>query len=245
MVTVQNALLKVLGVQRLRTVIGGSLGGMQVLEWAAMYPAFVDSIIPIGTAAQHSPWCIALNDLARQAIMNDPAWKDGEYASDEQPRRGLSLARQIAMISYRSDTSFLKRFGRDLKVPLDESISFPRSLETVFQVENYLHYQEEKLVRRFDANTYLSITRTMDMHDLARGRGSVLDILRGIAVPALCIGISSDVLYPVHEQKAIASALGLGIYREIVSVHGHDAFLIEYAQLNELVGKFLQGEVQR
>ncbi len=227
MVRLQRALLDSLGVRSLRTVLGGSLGGMQTLEWAVMEPAMVRSIIPIGTAASHSPWCIGLNDIARQAIMNDPDWRNGDYYPG-QPRKGLSLARQVAMVSYRSDLSFLRRFGRERSEPLN-----------LFQVESYLRYQGEKLVDRFDANSYLYISRAMDDHDLALGRGTLKGVLAGIRIPSLCVGITSDVLYPVHEQKEIAAGIPGSWYREIRSDDGHDAFLIEYGQMTELIGEFL------
>jgi homoserine O-acetyltransferase/O-succinyltransferase len=239
LVAVQHLLLQRLGVRRLVTVIGGSLGGMQVLEWGAMFPGEVASIIPIATAAQHSPWCIALNEIARQAIMNDPGWQDGAYRPDNQPERGLSLARQIAMISYRSGVSFMDRFHRD-PASSPSGVELHNHLGVLFQVESYLRYQGLKLVRRFDANTYLSITRTMDGHDIARGRGPLEDALIGITMPALCVGIDSDILYPVEEQKKIADGLPRGVYFEITSPHGHDAFLMEYGQLGAAVSAFLR-----
>jgi homoserine O-acetyltransferase/O-succinyltransferase len=239
LITVQHALLQRLGVRRLATVIGGSLGGMQVLEWGAMFPDEVASLIPIATAAQHSPWCIGLNDIARQAIMNDPAWLNGEYPPDKQPARGLALARQIAMISYRSDSSFMERFHRDQTVA-SEGTTLRDQLATAYQVESYLHYQGEKLVHRFDANTYLSISRTMDGHDLARNRGTLAEVLGGITIPALCVGIDSDILYPADEQQRIADGLPGGVYHELSSPHGHDAFLIEYDQLGAAVSAFLK-----
>lgn len=273
MVRLQKALLDQLGVKSVRSVTGGSLGGMQVLEWPLMYPDFVRSIIPIATAVQHSPWCIGLNDIARQAIMNDPAWRDGRYESSGQPRAGLSLARQVAMMSYRSDVSFLARFGRGRqrageRGPGDgvrrttasgrggasaadhDGTATPGheggvdnarfDFTNLFQVESYLRYQGEKLVNRFDANTYIAITRAMDLHDVALGRGEMREVLGRLRIPVMCIGISSDVLYPVHEQKTIAGMIRKSTYREIDSPHGHDAFLIEYGQVAAHVMDFLR-----
>lgn len=237
MVRVQKALLDHLGVERLVTVIGGSLGGMQVLEWPLLYPSLVRSIIPIATASRHSAWCVGLNDLARQAIMLDPAWQGGAYAPDAQPAAGLSLARQIAMVTYRSAISFDRRFQRD---GVDGGPPSPAVNAPHFQVERYLRYQGDKLVARFDANTYLYISRAMDDHDVADGRGTLADVLGSIAVPALNIGISSDILYPAHEQRAIAAALPRSTYREIDSPDGHDAFLIAYDQLGPFIHTFLE-----
>jgi homoserine O-acetyltransferase len=234
MINVQKALLDALGVKALHAVVGGSLGGMQVLEWGIMYPGFVRSLIPIATASQHSPWCIGLNELARQAIMNDSEWKNGNYDPHQQPVHGLSLARQIAMISYRSDISFQSRFGRT-RVH-EESPGFGSS--SLFNVESYLRYQGKKLVDRFDANTYIYISRAMDVHDVAVGRGDVPAALSRIVVPTMVIGISSDILYPVHEQKTIASTIADAEYEQIDSPHGHDAFLIEYEQLSTIVSEF-------
>jgi homoserine O-acetyltransferase len=236
MVRVQRALLDALGVRSLVTVLGGSLGGMQTLEWAIMEPSLVRSIIPIGTAVRHSPWCVGLNDIARQAIMNDPDWRGGDYGSFGQPRRGLSLARQIAMVSYRSGASFLRRFDRERRAGDGNGARFDPS--NLFQIESYLRYQGEKLVDRFDANAYIYISRAMDLHDVAHGRGALQEVLTGIRCPVLCVGISSDVLYPTREQKAIAAAIPGALYREIQSDDGHDAFLIEHGQMASMIRNF-------
>jgi len=243
MVRVQKALTDFLGVRRLKTVIGGSLGGMQALEWGVMFPGVVRSIIPIATASAHSPWCIGLNDIARQAIMNDPDWLNGDYYGHGQPQRGLSLARQIAMVTYRSDTSFLDRFHRDRFKTNGNGDRTRFDSANLFQIESYLRYQGKKLVDRFDANTYLYISRAMDLHDVGYGREGVERALSFVDIPALCVGIDSDILYPVHEQKKLAALLPRSRYREIASPFGHDAFLIEFEQLGRFVKEFL-GEVR-
>lgn len=239
MVRVQKRLLDWLGVERLQLVIGGSMGGMQVIEWAVMYPDFAERVVPIATGAGHTAWGIGLNEVARQAIFNDPAYMNGNYHASGQPARGLALARMIAMISYRSPESFTMRFQRDRIGSADGSEFFdPKNL---FQVEIYLHYQGVKLVERFDANTYVYITRAMDFHDVSRGRGKIEEVLSTIKAKALCLGISSDVLYPDVEQRGLAELIPDGRYAEIQSIHGHDAFLIEFEQLNRILKDFLDG----
>jgi homoserine O-acetyltransferase len=165
--------------------------------------------------------------------MSDPSWQQGNYPASQQPENGLGLARAIAMLSYRSFDSLEAKFGR-------QRVSEARELTDVsFEIQSYLAYQGVKLVKRFDANTYLYITRAMDDYDLAEGRGRIQEVLRGIRQPALVMGINSDVLYPEIEQKQLLEHLPNAIYHRINSPHGHDAFLIEFPQVAVRLRRFL------
>lgn len=236
MVNVQKRLLDALGVRSLRAVIGGSMGGMQVLEWAVMYPELVRAIAPIAIGARHSAWAIGLNEVARRAIMADPSWQGGNYPAERQPETGLGLARAIAMLSYRSYDSLEQKFGRERDGNQADAI------QASFQIASYLDYQGVKLVKRFDANTYLQLTRAMDEYDVADGRGPLSRVLGGIGVPTLVMGIDSDVLYPESEARDLAGRIPGARYSRISSPHGHDAFLIEYPQLAVRLREFLQGD---
>ncbi len=219
-VTVQKKLLDLLGVRQLVTISGSSLGGMQVLEWPLMYQEFCKSIIPISTAAKQTAWCIALNIAARTAIINDPDWNYGDY--ERQPAKGLTLARMIGMISYRSATEFEQRFEHDNH-----------------QIESYLRYQGEKLLSRFDANTYLYLTRAMDFHDITRERGTLENVLAEVDCPVCCIGFSSDVRYPVSNQEEIVKHIPNSELHVLNSIHGHDSFLIEFDAMSEVIKGFV------
>ncbi len=242
MVNVQKRLLDCLGVRQLKLVIGGSLGGMLTWQWAVDYPEFVRAVIPIAGTVQGSPWMIALNEVARQAIYNDPEWQAGG-GTGAAPTRGLALARMIAMISYRSHLQFAMRFGR---TRVDPNPQRELDFDNRFQVESYLHYQGQKLVQRFDARSYIYLTKAMDLHDVARGYDSLERALSRVRAEVLVVGIDSDVLYfPTELQETVHLLRTLGkkvSYREIKSVYGHDAFLVEYEQLNRLVSEFLRGQ---
>jgi homoserine O-acetyltransferase len=226
-VRLQADLLDALGVRRLRLAIGGSLGGMQVLEWALLFPEKVSAIAPIAVSARHSAWCIALSEAQRQAIYADPRWRGGHYPAGNGPEAGLAVARQIAMCTYRSRAGLEARFSR---------AADPGG----FAVLGWLHHHGRALVDRFDANTYVTLTRAMDTHDVGRGRGGWREALAAVRAPALVVSIDSDVLYPPVEQEELAAALPLGRLVTLRSPHGHDAFLIEDEATNALVVRFRQ-----
>lgn len=227
----QYRLLNHLGIKKLKSIAGGSLGGMQALEWALLYPDFVESIIPIATASRHSAWAIGLNEIQRKVIMEDPDWNNGNY--DKQPNKGLESARMLGMITFRTQESYQKKFGRNIRKEAETG------LKPFYEVESYLRYQGEKLVNRYDANAYIYISRTCDLHDVSRGRGTLEDSLGKIKAKTMCVGINTDILYPPTEQREIASLIPGAEYKEIVSMHGHDAFLIEFEQMNKILKEFL------
>jgi len=238
-VRLHRRLLWQLGVEQVAAAIGGSMGGMQVLEWA-FYGSFVRSLLPIAVGGRHTPWQIAWSEAQRRAIASDPNWNDGHYTDDAPPTEGLAAARMMAMVSYRSHASFQQRFGRQLQ----PENGTPFTGRQPFAVESYLHYQGEKLNHRFDANCYVALTEQMDTHDVSRGRGAYADVLASIEQPTLVIGIDSDVLYPLAEQDELADALPNASLEVLASPHGHDAFLIEQDALGALIRPFLQERAQ-
>lgn len=252
MVRVQALLATHLGIDKWASVIGGSMGGMQVLEWAAMFPDRVSSILSIATSASASAQQIAWSMVGRRAILADPAFNGGDYydaAPGHGPHVGLKLAREIAQIHYRSEEAFSSRFGRrslDALEAQDGSGGFP--LDGRFDVEGYLDYHGDKLVRRFDANSYLRLNKAMDLHDLGRGRGGVAAAVRRMTGPAVIMSINSDILYPPYQQEQLRDLLvdagtRCGFY-EIDSTDGHDGFLIEVQQIAPIIEAFLDATVQ-
>ena len=239
MVRVQARLADRLGVGRWLAVTGGSMGGMQVLEWAVMYPGRVRSILPLATCSAASALQIAWSAVERLAIANDPNWNSGDYYDRaEGPWRGLVLAREIAQITYRSGESFERRFGRRLHDPMAAFDLWGR-----FQMESYLDHHGQKLVRRFDANSYLVLNRSMDLHDIGRGRGGAEAVLGRIRVPVLTASITSDRLYEPYQQHELHEAITAsgGDCRLVVleSDEGHDGFLLEHDLLHKPVSSFL------
>ena len=246
MVRAQARLADALGIDVWHAVIGGSMGGMQALEWAIMYPPRVRSIIPIAACMQATAQQIAWSAIGRRAIALDPHWHGGDYYdADRGPDEGLAIARMVAQVTFRSDNVFTDRFGRGLV----EGLSDRFGLWQQFEVETYLDHHGAKLVRRFDANSYLVIGKAMDLHDVARGRGSVAGAMARVRAACLNIGISSDLLYPNYQQRQIDEILrSEGVasrYLEVESPHGHDAFLINLDQLADPIAEFLDQVSER
>ena len=238
MVNAQVRLVDHLGINRLLAVAGGSMGGMQVLEWLVSHPDRIRSAMPIATAIRHSPQQIAFNEVARQAIIADPNWKGGHYYGGPLPASGLSVARMVGHITYMSDQSMAEKFGRKLK-----NGSLQSGFSADFEVEGYLHYRGQNFVKRFDANSCLYITKALDYYDAFRGKKPA-EALRGANVSVLVVAFKSDWLYPAYQSQEIVRACkqaGLDVsYCEVDSTYGHDAFLLEVEEETHLVRHFLE-----
>jgi homoserine O-acetyltransferase len=241
-VRTQKRLIEYLGIEKLLCVIGGSMGGMQVLQWVAAYPKNLRSVIPIATALKHSPQQIAFDEVGRQAVMADPAWNQGNYYGKQKPEKGLALARMIGHITYMSDKSMEEKFSRRLK---DNNYSF--KFVTDFEVEGYLRYRGDNFVKRFDANSYLYITKALDYFDLSGDKLIPRD--RQIDVRFLVIAFKSDWLYPAYQSQEIVRQLKIrgadATYCEINSTYGHDAFLLEVEEETRLIKPFLHKTLHR
>lgn len=237
MVRLQREFLAALGIERLLSVAGGSMGGMQVLEWAVSYPEQVLSAIPIASTARHSAQQIAFNEVGRQAVMSDPDWNGGNYHGGEPPRRGLAVARMVGHITYMSDESMREKFGRRVR---DRE---PMSLdsEELFEVESYLRYRGSQFVNRFDANSYIYITKAMDYFDLFAS-DKLINLTRS-TTRFLVISFTSDWLYPSYQSLEIVNLLRSRnhdvAYVELTSNYGHDAFLVDVVEQTEVVRGFL------
>jgi len=243
MVRAQAMLIDHLGIEKLFAVIGGSLGGMQVLEWAASYPERVFAAVPIAAAGHHTAQNIAFHEVGRQAIMADPDWCGGDYQSaGKRPQRGLAVARMAAHVTYLSETALHRKFGRRLQ----DRAGITYGFEADFQVESYLRHQGSTFVERFDANSYLYITRAMDYFDLAEAHGGVLaEAFRETPVRFCVISFTSDWLYPTSESRAIVHALNAVAanvsFAEITSEDGHDSFLLDEPEFRKVLQGFLNG----
>ncbi|OLF19271.1 homoserine O-acetyltransferase MetX [Actinophytocola xanthii] len=245
MVRTQRAFLDVLGIERLAAVAGGSLGGMQALEWAIMYPDQVDSIVAIASTHALHPQGMAWNAIAREAILRDPAWQGGRYyGTGRTPDAGMGVARMVGHVTYLSGPALHDKFGRRLQFADDIRYTIT---EPEFEVESYLRHQADSFVRRFDANTYLTMSRALTYFDIARqyGGGSLSRALRGVAARTLLIAFSSDWLYPPAASEEVHEALrALGKPSELHLIdapYGHDCFLLEEARQTPIVRRFLAG----
>lgn len=240
MVRLQKLLIDHLGIRQLLAVAGGSMGGMQVLEWVAAYPDAVRCALPIASTWRHSAQQIAFNEVGRQAVMFDPDWNDGDYYSTgKPPARGLSIARMVGHITYMSDESMRQKFGRRLR----DKDAFGFDFDVDFEVESYLRYRGAQFVDRFDPNSYLYITKAMDYFDVTQGRGTLPAVFENVNTRFLLISFTSDWLYPTYQSLEIVRALRSRnrdvAFVELDSNYGHDAFLVEVAEQAEIVRGFL------
>jgi len=240
MVRAQASLADELGIRQWAMVLGGSMGGMQALEWAVMYPDRVRTLTLASTTAEASALQIAWSHIGRMAVQADPRFRGGDFYGQpdgQGPHRGLMVARMLAQVTYRSDEVFTERFGRTVLNRLDFS------MDRVFDVEGYLDHHGAKLARRFDANSYLRLNRAMDLHDVGRGRGSTPAALARVRCPSIVAAVRSDALYPPHQQRALLEHLRVAgaesTWVDIDSPHGHDGFLLETAQLAPHVSNLL------
>jgi homoserine O-acetyltransferase len=236
-VRLQMALADHLGIQKIRFVLGGSMGGLQALEWALLDPERVGAVISIAAAGRHSAWCAAWAEAQRLALAADPKFRLGQYLEDDPPAAGFAAARAIAMVSYRSPQSLGLRFGRASgKEIFGERAAAPDEPA----VRGWLRHHGLSLVERFDANSYLALVNAMDSHDLSRGRGVYENVLKQIAQPVLVGSVISDTLYVPAEQQELAFLLPRGELFEIDSEHGHDGFLIDAEFYEPRIRRFVE-----
>ncbi|MCJ7559356.1 homoserine O-acetyltransferase [Candidatus Bathyarchaeota archaeon] len=237
MMNAQRRLIDHLGIEKLLTVIGGSMGGMHVLQWMVAYPDRICSAIPIATTMKHTPQQIAFNEVGRQAVMADPNWKKGRYYGSSKPAKGLAVARMIGHVTYMSDVSMAEKFGRKFKTNKEAD-----KFGAEFEVEGYLRYRGDNFVKRFDANSYLYITKAIDYFNILNGK-NLADIFKGLKAKVLVIAFKSDWLYPAYQSQEIVKACKLAgvdtTYCEINSTYGHDAFLLEVEEETHLIKHFL------
>jgi homoserine O-acetyltransferase len=240
MVRAQKRLLDSLGITSIYAAIGGSMGGMQVLQWGIEYPGFIRRLLAMATTARESAQGIGFNEVGRQAIMQDPGWNHGDYERNGGPRVGLAIARMMAHITYVSDASMDRKFGRKRKGAADNAAY---NFDVQFEVESYLRYQGESFINRFDANSYLYITRAIDHFDLAAAYGSLEKAFEHVEAETLVVGFTSDWLFPPQQNRDISLALlrsgKRASYAELDTDLGHDSFLLESEELYALVRGFL------
>ena len=241
----QKRLIDHLGIERLLAVVGGSMGGMLALDWAVRYPDGAASVLAIATSARSNAQGIAFNEVGRQAIMADPSWQEGNYYGKDLPGSGLAIARMIGHITYLSEEQMRAKFGRRLQ----DRDAFGYDFGTEFEIESYLRYQGSRFVERFDANSYMYITKAIDYFDLTNSHRSLVEALEHVRAEFLVVSFSSDWLYPTAESKAIVRALHAnGIpttFLGIPNAYGHDAFLLPNASFSEAVSGFLENVQHR
>lgn len=259
-VALHKQVLDALGVNAVHAVVGGSLGGMQALEWLIMYPSLVKRGVLIASSAFQSAWQIGISETQRQAIYRDPRWRNGFYHMDAPPTDGLAVARQGAMIWYRAHPAYMAKFGRQRQQPkLGDAADSARlssgggaeGAPPNYAVEGYLEEQGRKFLRRgFDANCYVALTRQLDSHDVGRARGAhggdapVEAVLSGVTQPVAVVGLESDVLYPLEEQRFMAGALPNGVLHVISTMQGHDGFLLEPKQIGAIIKGVVEGSAK-
>ncbi len=243
MVRLQEKLITYLGIKKLFAVIGGSMGGMQVLEWAAKFNNKINAAIPIATSYRHSAQNIAFHEIGRQAIMADPFWNRGNYYKKKIPKGGLSVARMIAHITYLSETALQRKFGRNLQ----NSDFFSFDFDTDFQIESYLKHQGSSFVERFDANSYLYITKAMDYFDLSANKGGLAKVFKNTNVKFCFFTFTSDWLFPTSETKTIIKSLNssnsMVSFVEVKTDKGHDAFLLDEPEFHATLKGFIEGQI--
>ncbi|KAI8620219.1 Alpha/Beta hydrolase protein [Chytriomyces sp. MP71] len=256
-VRAHKRVLDALGVKQVQYVIGGSMGGMQTLEWCFFGKDYVKNFAAIATSGRHSAWCISWGEAQRQTIYSDPNYANGWYTKENPPKQGLSAARMSALMTYRSRNSFETRFGRKTmsnkggagtQHEEDSHLSSfhgggsgaSSSAPKVFNAQSYLRYQGEKFVNRFDANCYIAITRKLDTHDISRGRGEYEDVLGSIEQNGLIIGIETDGLFTIAEQYELSEHIPNSEIIIIHSFEGHDGFLLEFEQMNKHLSSFIR-----
>lgn len=261
MVTAQRALLRHLGIVKLHTAIGSSMGGMQSLAFAALFPDEMENVVAISAAGRSYPWSIAIRFVQRQAVLSDPDWRGGEYYGSRGPLNGLHVARMLGTISYRGPGEWAPRFGRQrVSAPSEGAragegeAKFPdrpgveaaraRRFGVDFQIESYLAHQGDKFVERYDANSYLYISKAMDLFDLGEGAASFEEGVKRIRARALVVGVPTDLLFPLRLQEELAETLRAGgcdtTFHVLDSIYGHDSFLVEVETLTEMLKEFLE-----
>ena len=244
LVNAQLRLLDQLGIDRIAAVVGGSLGGMQAVELALLAPDLAEKIFVIAASNVFHAQGIAYNEIQRRSIMIDPAWAGGDYEPGAEPRSGIALARMVGMVTFQSDPLMTTRFGRN-----EARYTAWTEFQGRFDVEGYLHYQGDKLAARFDANSYLYLSRVMDSHDIGRARGGEAGAVRQISSRCVYVGIDSDILFPADHVRASAERVraegGNSVYRELSSINGHDGFLNRVEDMEEILRSELGGQAVR